>query len=231
MVGRPAPPIYSAEISLYVLQAGVALLRNQAADFLYLSTTDYMQHAYGPTCPEALAFYHQIDQELGHLLELGAIVALTADHGMNAKQKANGEPNVIYLETRLEAQFGPGFRVILPITDPYVVHHGALGSFATVYLPSDVDVLAAREKVASIRGVESAMTRAEAASTFELPEDRNTWRELNTEIDASPAATVTIPSSKAVLRAPSLIFIPPHWTQDETKSCIAFRHLHYPQGM
>ena len=172
MVGRPAPPIYSAEISLYVLQAGVALLRNQAADFLYLSTTDYMQHAYGATCPEALAFYHQIDQELGHLLELGAIVALTADHGMNAKQKANGEPNVIYLETRLEAQFGPGFRVILPITDPYVAHHGALGSFACVHDGAGQHRDEVGRWLAQQPGITEVYDRAGAARRLELPEDR-----------------------------------------------------------
>jgi phosphonoacetate hydrolase len=71
-----------------------------------------------------------VDVELGRLLKSGAIVGLTADHGMNAKQKADGSPNVIYLETALVEKFGKGFRVILPITDPYVAHHGALGSFA-----------------------------------------------------------------------------------------------------
>jgi phosphonoacetate hydrolase len=172
MVGRPAPPIYSAEISLYVLQAGVALLRNDEADFLYLSTTDYMQHAFAPTQPESLAFYNQIDHELGNLLDLGAVVALTADHGMNAKQKANGEPNVIYLETMLEAQFGPGFRVILPITDPYVAHHGALGSFACVH----DGVGQQRDEVglwlALQPGITEVYDRASAARRLELPEDR-----------------------------------------------------------
>ena len=42
LVGRPAPKIYSAEVSLYVFQAGVALLRKSEADFLYLSTTPYL---------------------------------------------------------------------------------------------------------------------------------------------------------------------------------------------
>ncbi len=172
MVGRPAPPIYSAEISLYVLQAGVALLRNNVADFLYLSTTDYMQHAYGPDCPEALAFYNQIDQELGNLLELGAVVALTADHGMNAKQKANGEPNVLYLETMLDAQFGAGFRVILPITDPYVAHHGALGSFACVHDGTGQHRDEVGRWLTQQPGITEVYDRAGAARRLELPEDR-----------------------------------------------------------
>ena len=66
---------------------------------------------------------------------------LTADHGMNAKTDAFGRPNIVFLQDVLDRAYGAGTtRVILPITDPYVVHHGALGSFATVYLSSPVTV-------------------------------------------------------------------------------------------
>ena len=133
----PTPAIYSGDASLYVLQAGVRLLEADRADFLYLSTTDFMQHAYAPEETEAVEFYAAIDRELGRLLALGAVVGITADHGMNAKQSPDGSPNVIYLESELTARFGAGFRVILPITDPYVAHHGALGSFAQCICPWD----------------------------------------------------------------------------------------------
>lgn len=172
LVGRVAPAIYSAEISLYVFQAGVALLENKAADFLYLSTTDYMQHAYAPDQPEALAFYRDIDRELGNLLELGAVIGLTADHGMNAKQKANGEPNVLYLESMLEQKFGAGFRVILPITDPYVAHHGALGSFACVHDGAGQQREEVGHWLAQQTGITEVYDRASAARQLELPEDR-----------------------------------------------------------
>ncbi|MGH7967483.1 MAG: alkaline phosphatase family protein, partial [Limisphaerales bacterium] len=119
LVGK-TPSIYSGDASLYVLQAGVRLLERGLADFLYLSTTDYMQHKFAPEEAEALDFYAGIDAELGRLLQAGAVVGLTADHGMNAKQKPDGSPNVVYLESELVSKFGPGFRVILPITDPYV---------------------------------------------------------------------------------------------------------------
>ncbi len=173
MVG-PTPPIYSAEASLYVLKAGVKLIERGAADFLYLSTTDFMQHKFAPEEAEAVEFYAGIDEQLGHLLALGAVVGLTADHGMNAKQNADGSPNVIYLESELVRQFGPGFRVILPITDPYVAHHGALGSFAQVHLPP-VDGLAAGAVAAFLRqmpGVTEVLERDCAARWMELPEDR-----------------------------------------------------------
>ena len=103
---------------------------------------------------------------------MGAVIALTADHGMNAKTKADGEPNVIYLQDLLDGWLGrEQARVILPITDPYVVHHGALGSFATVYLPADAiaDVAA---RLRGLLGIEVVLTRDEAAARFELPADR-----------------------------------------------------------
>ncbi|MGA2750837.1 MAG: phosphonoacetate hydrolase [Verrucomicrobiota bacterium] len=170
----PTPPIYSAEASLYVLKAGVKLIERGSADFLYLSTTDFMQHRFAPEEPEAVEFYADIDEQLGHLLALGAVVGITADHGMNAKQKADGSPNVIYLESELVQQFGPGFRVILPITDPYVAHHGALGSFAQVHVPPANGRLI--ESVAAflrqVPGVTEILERNCAARWMELPEDR-----------------------------------------------------------
>ena len=170
----PTPPIYSGDASVYVLQAGVKLLAAGRADFLYLSTTDFMQHKYGPECPEALDFYAALDQQLGELLRLGARVGITADHGMNAKQRADGSPNVLYLETVLGQRFGPGFRVILPITDPHLVHHGALGSFAQVHLPPTgapplPEVL---DYVRALPGVTEALDQATAARLLELPPDR-----------------------------------------------------------
>jgi phosphonoacetate hydrolase len=113
-----------------------------------------------------------MDGYLAALDEMGCVIALTADHGMNAKTRMDGTPDVIYLQDRLDAWLGAGkARTILPITDPYVVHHGALGSFATVYLPAD-NIANAAIRIAALRGVERVLTRAEAAAAFELPPDR-----------------------------------------------------------
>ena len=175
-VAGPTPQIYSGEASVYVLRAGVELLAKGRADFLYLSTTDFMQHKYGPTAPEALDFYAALDVEIGRLLALGAVVGVTADHGMNSKQRADGTPNVIYLESELEKRFGTGFRVILPITDPYVVHHGALGSFAQVHLPAPgegrPELNHVIDWVRSLPGVTEALDRDTAARLMQLPPDR-----------------------------------------------------------
>jgi phosphonoacetate hydrolase len=171
LVGAPMPPIYSGDASLYVLQAGAALLERGKANLLYLSTTDYMQHLYAPEAPEALAFYAGIDEQLGRLKRAGAVIGITADHGMNAKQKADGSPNVIYLESELTGRFGAGFRVILPITDPYVAHHGALGSFAVVHCP-DKPLKEVSEFILGLSGVTEVWPRNLAAVKLELPEDR-----------------------------------------------------------
>jgi phosphonoacetate hydrolase len=62
--------------------------------------------------------------------------------------------------------------VILPITDPYVVHHGALGSYATVYVADAARRADAAKRLAALPGVERVYAREEACATFELPPDR-----------------------------------------------------------
>ena len=173
-VGMPVPSVYSAALSEFVFAAGVELMSHERRpDVMYLSTTDYVQHKHAPGTEGADAFYRMMDGYLGKLDALGCVVALTADHGMNAKTGMDGAPDVLYLQDLLDAWLGAGrARVILPITDPYVVHHGALGSFATVYLPPDVDAAALAARLAALRGVESVRSRDEAAAFFELPADR-----------------------------------------------------------
>lgn len=172
-VGMPLPDVYSAALSEFVFAAGVQLMQSVRPDVMYLSTTDYVQHKHAPGTAGANAFYSMMDGYLAKLDALGCVIALTADHGMNAKVRMDGTPDVIYLQDWFDGYLGAALaRVILPITDPYVVHHGALGSFATVYLPAGADAEQARAKVASIRGIEVVMTRSEAARHFELPADR-----------------------------------------------------------
>jgi phosphonoacetate hydrolase len=172
-LGRPVPSVYSAELSEFVFAAGVRLVETRPPDLVYLSTTDYVQHKHAPGTREANAFYHMMDRYLARLDALGATVALTADHGMNGKTDAAGRPQVIYLQDLLDGWLGAGrARVILPITDPYVVHHGALGSFATVYLPAGQDPAAMVGRVAALAGMEVVLDRDEACRRFELPKDR-----------------------------------------------------------
>jgi phosphonoacetate hydrolase len=173
LVGKPLPSVYSADLSEFVFAAGVKLMETRRPDVMYLSTTDYIQHKHAPGTPGANAFYAMMDGYLGQLEAMGCVIALTADHGMNAKVAMDGTPDVIYLQDWFDAWLGAAVaRVILPITDPYVVHHGALGSFATVYLPKDCDVKAACTRLRGVKGMEEVLTREQAADKFELPADR-----------------------------------------------------------
>ena len=173
LVGRPLPSVYSADLSEFVFAAGVKLMQKHRPDVMYLSTTDYIQHKHAPGTAGANAFYTMMDGYLEQLDAMGCVIALTADHGMNAKVAMDGTPDVIYLQDWFDAWLGTAkARVILPITDPYVVHHGALGSFATVYLPADVDIAEACDRLQKIKGMEVVLTRAQAAERFELPPDR-----------------------------------------------------------
>ena len=172
-LGRPVPPVYSAELSEFVLAAGVKLLAEWRPDLMYLSTTDYIQHKHAPGDPVADAFCAMVDGYLAELDAMGAAVVLTADHGMKPKHHPDGTPAVLYAQDLLDGWLGAGAaRVILPITDPYVVHHGALGSFATAYLPEGADRAAILARLLAEPGIEVAIGREEAAARFELPTDR-----------------------------------------------------------
>ena len=172
-LGLPLPAVYSADLSEFVMAAGVHLLQTRRPDLMYLSTTDYIQHKAAPGTAVADAFYAMLDRHVGALDEAGCTLVLTADHGMNAKHLADGSPDVVYLQTLLDDWLGQGqARVILPITDPYVAHHGALGSFATAYLPADTDVEAIKTRIAALPGIDVVLTKAEACERFELPPDR-----------------------------------------------------------
>lgn len=172
-VGKPLPDVYSADLSEFVFAAGVKLLDTFRPDLMYLSTTDYVQHKAAPGSPKANDFYAMFDHYVGQLDAAGCVLAITADHGMNDKHRADGAPDVLYLQDLFDEWMGKGSaRVILPITDPYVAHHGALGSFATVYLPEGADTAALLERLRKTGGVEFALDSAAACERFELPPDR-----------------------------------------------------------
>lgn len=173
MVGMDVPEVYSAELSEFVFAAGVKLLNSMKPDFLYLSTTDYVQHKFAPGSDGANAFYAMMDKYLGQLDAAGARLVITADHGMRDKHTSDGKPDVLYLQDAMDDMLGKdASTVILPITDPYVVHHGALGSFATVYLPEGADAESIAAKVKALDGVDICMTNEEGCAHFELPRDR-----------------------------------------------------------
>ena len=170
---RRQPPVYSAELSEFVLAAGVKLLREWKPDLMYLTTTDYIQHKFEPGHATANAFYAMCDQYIGMLDSGGAVVVVTADHGMKPKHGPDGGPSVVFVQDLLDEWLGrESARVILPITDPYVAHHGSLGSFATVYIEPGADVLEAVSNLEAVAGIKAAIPRNAAAAMFKLPPDR-----------------------------------------------------------
>ena len=172
-LGLPVPDVYSAELSECVFAAGVQLMRDWSPDIMYLTTSDYVQHKAAPDDNRAKAFYVMFDSYLAELDSMGAVIVITADHGMKPKHNASGQPNVIYAQDLLDSWLGTSIaRVILPITDPYVVHHGALGAFATAYLPQDIDTDDVIHRLRNTIGMMLVIDREEAVKRFQLPGDR-----------------------------------------------------------
>lgn len=174
LTGMPQPDMYSMDLSLFVLEAGIKLLERERFDLMFLSLTDFIQHKHAPGTPVANEFYARLDDCFGRLAGLGAVVALTADHGMNDKSGPDGKPKVIYLQDILDERFGPGdTKVICPITDAFVRHHGALGGFVRVWRrggkATPEEIIAVAE---SLPGVELALGRKEVCRRFDLPPDR-----------------------------------------------------------
>ena len=172
-VDRPLPDVYSADLSLFVLEAGTKLLQQERFDLMYLSLTDYMQHKYVPGSPESNDFYRRLDDCFGRLADQNVVLALVADHGMSDKARPDGSPNVIYLQDLLDEQFGKhNTRVILPITDPYVVHHGSLGGFVRVHCTNEVSAKSVIDFVSRLPGIVEALDRETVCRRFHLPLDR-----------------------------------------------------------
>ncbi|MET4619006.1 phosphonoacetate hydrolase [Arthrobacter sp. 2762] len=179
LVDMDLPGVYSAELSEFVLAAGVRLLQQNTPDLMYLTLTDYIQHKNAPGTETANDFYAMVDRYAAELDKAGAVVVITADHGMSPKHQADGTPKVIYLEEDVNRFLGvegdaseEGCRVILPITDPYTVHHGALGSFANIYLPAGADRESVLASLKGREGISDVYLSEDAAELFDMPLDR-----------------------------------------------------------
>ncbi len=172
-LGMPVPEVYSQDLSEFVMATGVKLMEEFKPDIMYLSTTDYIQHKYAPGHEVANKFYSMFDKYIGQLDDTGATMIITADHGMKPKSKEDGSPNAIFLQDHLDDKFNKGkTKVILPITDPYVVHHGSLGSFATIYLEDKNDLESVMLEIKKIKDIEVVLNKEEGCKTYNLPEDR-----------------------------------------------------------
>ena len=172
-LGMEVPNVYSQGLSEFVMAAGVKILNEFNPDIMYLSTTDFIQHKYAPGDEVANAFYAMFDRYIGQLNVNNNSIIVTADHGMQPKSRSDGSPNAIFLQDILDETLGKNIsKVILPITDPYVVHHGALGSFATVYLSDKSKINDAIEEINKIEDIEVVLNNKEGCAQYDLPTDR-----------------------------------------------------------
>jgi len=172
-VDQPLPDMYSAELSLFVIDAGIKLLEERRPDILYLSLTDFIQHGHAPGTPVADKFYKDLDTRFGRLIELGARVGLIADHGMNDKANEDGEAQVIWLQDVLDDAIGVDCcKVICPITDAFVGHHGSLGGFVRVYCLDGGSVDPTIEVIRNVPGVEKVWSAEAVCKELHQPLDR-----------------------------------------------------------
>jgi phosphonoacetate hydrolase len=172
LLGRSNPGIYDWELSPYTIDLALGLAQHLRSKLVYASLTDFVQHSAAPGEPMADHFYRAVDAALGRAIDAGFVVGLAADHGMRAKTDADGRPNIRFLDQALADAGIVGAHTLLPITDPYVVHHAALGSLAWVHLDDPAQLGPARGALAGLEGVEGVLDRSAAAASFDLPVDR-----------------------------------------------------------
>lgn len=173
LVGRKKPSQYSSDLSLFAFDAALAIFERDKPLLTYVSTSDFIQHQFAAGEPGADEFHRAVDERLAKFVKLGAVVALTADHGMSDKCDDAGEPNVIYLEDKLNDGFGSGsVRVICPIADPFVKHHGALGAFVRVHFLKNGNLDEMMNFVKQLHGIELVLPKEAVAKKFDLPVDR-----------------------------------------------------------
>ncbi len=159
------PPIYSREINYWIWEAAVDLLTNRRdLRCVYVHTTDYPMHTWPPSAPESKEHLARLDALLGRAVSAApdAAFLITADHGLNAKRRC-WDLEKASKKRGLELRFA-----LSAERDKYVKHHRTFGGTAWVWLKSPEDAARATEILGKLEGVETVMTRAEAARRFHL---------------------------------------------------------------
>ena len=164
-VGAP-PEIYSLEVNGWIVDAARHALSREHYDLVYLTTTDYAMHTYGPEAPESARHLSLFDTAVGKLLDSlpDVEILITADHGMSAKSR------MIHLPAAL-AQHGIAASAVPIIKDLYTVHHSNLGGCIYVYV-DPADIGPALQVLNQTDGVDEALSREEAAQRFRLMGER-----------------------------------------------------------
>ena len=86
--GLPVPPaVSSLESSQWIVNAALAVIKQEDPALVYCTTNDYGFHHFGPEVPEAQLQIRQIDEAIAaiHGVDPERQIYITADHGMNQK--------------------------------------------------------------------------------------------------------------------------------------------------
>jgi phosphonoacetate hydrolase len=165
----PPPPIYSAEINHWLLDAAASVLRSRPdIGVVYCHTTDYPMHMAPPDGELSQHHLAELDRRLGDLVDAcpDLAVYVTADHGMNAKRRCYD------LARALAAAGRPILFAMSAERDPYVRHHRTFGGTAYVWLETPGDRENVETALRRLEGVEDVLTRYQAAARFRLHPDR-----------------------------------------------------------
>lgn len=164
--GEP-PRVYSLEVNGWTIDAARAALQREHYDLVFIATTDYAMHAYGPQRPESARHLAILDEALGRLMDVvpDAQLLLTADHGMSDKRRMLDLPAIL-------ARKGISAQAVPVIKDQYVVHHSNLGGCIYVHLDDPSALDDALGVLLETDGIEEALPRGVAAERFRLMGER-----------------------------------------------------------
>jgi phosphonoacetate hydrolase len=166
--GKPAN-IYSREINYWLWQVAVDILMHRPEiGLLYVHTTDYPMHTWAPEARESKEHLAELDRLLAEAKEVApdAAFLLTADHGMNYKKRC-WDLFKACQEAGTEVRFA-----LSAEKDRYVKHHRTFGGAAWVWLKSPGDESRVAQTLMALKGVETVLSRHEAAAKFGLMPER-----------------------------------------------------------
>jgi len=164
----PAPDIFSLEINLWVLRMAREVAARYAPRFLYVATTDYPEHKLPPESPQMQAHLKEMDALIGDIVACfdlkDSVVALTADHGMNAKTRSVSPVRVL-------AEAGIPARGVPLIKDGLFAHHRDLGGSLYLFLERPEALADALSALRGAPGLDVVVPRTEA-ERYHLPPER-----------------------------------------------------------
>lgn len=166
--GTP-PPMYSTEVNYWLWKIAVDLLASRPEiGLLYVHTTDYPMHMWGPEEAPSLTHMAHLDRLLGEARRVApdALFLITADHGMNPKKRCI-DLRKTCAESGIQLRFS-----VSPVADRLVKHHRGFGGVSYVYVQSVEELSFVQTYLSTLDGVDEVLQRREAADRYHLMPER-----------------------------------------------------------